>query len=66
MAETEGYKEDVLSLPTPAAVGRTDNKFDGLSNPDDGMIAHVNVTLDENDFPRQTGSDSVGEDIVLT
>lgn len=60
--DAEGFAEDAPSLPTPSAVNRTDNKFDGVGNPDDGTLASVNVTWGENDFPRQTGSDSLSED----
>lgn len=90
MAETEGYKEDVLKVPNhDASIPSSDNKYEipwaigdsgsGIDGVDGGGDVpsigspgpttqfDVPVTLAENDFPRQTGHDSLAsEDALLT
>lgn len=74
MADAEGYKEDVVALPTEGLDGKrygnglTDpgltNKFEGM---DGGIETVTEVTLTiakGNDFPRQTGHDSLPDDVV--
>lgn len=66
MAETEGYKEDVVPLPLGGpSLPASDNKYDFRftpGNPGPQTQFDVNLTFDENDFPRETGSDSLGGD----
>ena len=67
--EAEGYSEDVTALHTGGATGADTNKFDysGSGAPGPQTVFPASPSFGENDFPRETGSDSMGsgDDLVI-
>jgi len=66
--DAEGFAEDAVSLPNhDASIPDSGNKFDysGSGDPGTQTMFPVNPSFGENDFPRQTGNDTLSTDEAL-